>query len=204
MIADEGARPRARGCRPPGPGRARRGGRAGHRRPRAGADGRAEGFADRFAGALDEALASAPRRPARAEQDRRRGGHGKGWMLLARDRAEAVAAAERFAPEHLELLVASRGAGRPRSEARGPYSWAPARPRSSGTTAPARTTACRPEARRASRLGYPSSLSCARGPGSRWTPRPRPGRRASRGEAAALARVEGLGGPCPRRGNALD
>ena len=26
-------------------------------------------------------------------------------MLLARDRAEAVAAAERFAPEHLELLV---------------------------------------------------------------------------------------------------
>jgi histidinol dehydrogenase len=30
-----------------------------------------------------------------------------GWMLLARDEAEARAAAERFAPEHLELLVDS-------------------------------------------------------------------------------------------------
>jgi histidinol dehydrogenase len=63
--------------------------------------GRAAAFAD----ALDEALA---RRLAELPEPNRAtatAALAKGWMLLARDDAEAKAAAERFAPEHLELLV---------------------------------------------------------------------------------------------------
>jgi phosphoribosyl-ATP pyrophosphohydrolase/phosphoribosyl-AMP cyclohydrolase/histidinol dehydrogenase len=62
-------------------------------------------FATRFAGLLDEALA---RRLAELPEPNRStaaAALGNGWMLLARDGAEARAAAERFAPEHLELLV---------------------------------------------------------------------------------------------------
>jgi phosphoribosyl-ATP pyrophosphohydrolase/phosphoribosyl-AMP cyclohydrolase/histidinol dehydrogenase len=66
----------------------------------------ADGFAPRFAEALDEALA---RRLAELPEPNRSvaaAALGNGWMLMARDEAEARAAAERFAPEHLELLVA--------------------------------------------------------------------------------------------------
>jgi phosphoribosyl-ATP pyrophosphohydrolase/phosphoribosyl-AMP cyclohydrolase/histidinol dehydrogenase len=62
-------------------------------------------FATRFAGLLDEAIA---RRLAELPEPNRSTAAAalrNGWMLLARDEAEARAAAERFAPEHLELLV---------------------------------------------------------------------------------------------------
>jgi phosphoribosyl-ATP pyrophosphohydrolase/phosphoribosyl-AMP cyclohydrolase/histidinol dehydrogenase len=69
------------------------------------AGGEDEAFAAGFANALDEALA---RRLADLPEPNRSVAAAaieNGWMLLARDEAEAVAAAERFAPEHLELLV---------------------------------------------------------------------------------------------------
>ena len=65
----------------------------------------ADGLASRFAEALDEALA---RRLAELPEPNRSvaaAALGNGWMLMARDEAEARTAAERFAPEHLELLV---------------------------------------------------------------------------------------------------
>jgi histidinol dehydrogenase len=58
-----------------------------------------------FADALDEALG---RRLAELPEPNRStatASLANGWILLARDEAEAKAAAERFAPEHLELLV---------------------------------------------------------------------------------------------------
>jgi phosphoribosyl-ATP pyrophosphohydrolase/phosphoribosyl-AMP cyclohydrolase/histidinol dehydrogenase len=61
----------------------------------------------RFAEALEEVLA---RRLAELPEPNRTvaaAALGNGWMLLAHDEAEARAAAERFAPEHLELLVDS-------------------------------------------------------------------------------------------------
>ena len=60
---------------------------------------------DAFAGRLDEAL---ERRLAALPEPNRStaaAALANGWMLRACDRAEAIAAAERFAPEHLELLV---------------------------------------------------------------------------------------------------
>jgi phosphoribosyl-ATP pyrophosphohydrolase/phosphoribosyl-AMP cyclohydrolase/histidinol dehydrogenase len=63
------------------------------------------GFADGFADALDAALA----RQLAALPEPNRGtasaALANGWILMARSDAEARAAAERFAPEHLELLV---------------------------------------------------------------------------------------------------
>jgi phosphoribosyl-ATP pyrophosphohydrolase/phosphoribosyl-AMP cyclohydrolase/histidinol dehydrogenase len=59
------------------------------------------GFAERLDEALARRLAGLPE-PNRATAA---AALANGWLLLARDRAEAVAAAERFAPEHLELLV---------------------------------------------------------------------------------------------------
>ena len=67
----------------------------------------AEHFGTGFAAALDEALA---RRLALLPEPNRgiaTASLANGWILLARDDEEAVAAAERFAPEHLELLVSS-------------------------------------------------------------------------------------------------
>ena len=61
--------------------------------------------AERFAGELEAALElrlaalPEPNRGTAAAALR------NGWLLIARDEAEARAAAERFAPEHLELLV---------------------------------------------------------------------------------------------------
>jgi phosphoribosyl-ATP pyrophosphohydrolase/phosphoribosyl-AMP cyclohydrolase/histidinol dehydrogenase len=58
-----------------------------------------------FAERLDEALA---RRLAELPEPNRgtaSAALGNGWMLMARNEAEAAAAAERFAPEHLELFV---------------------------------------------------------------------------------------------------
>lgn len=63
------------------------------------------GFADGFADALDAALA---RRLAALPEPNRgtaAAALANGWILMARSEAEARAAAERFAPEHLELLV---------------------------------------------------------------------------------------------------
>jgi histidinol dehydrogenase len=60
-----------------------------------------ETFARRLDEALDRRLAALPE-PNRSTAA---AALANGWMLRARDRAEAVAAAERFAPEHLELLV---------------------------------------------------------------------------------------------------
>ena len=72
---------------------------------RAGAALDSDGFASRFSAALDEALS---RRLAELPEPNRSVAAtalGNGWLLIARDQAEAVEAAERFAPEHLELLV---------------------------------------------------------------------------------------------------
>jgi histidinol dehydrogenase len=58
-------------------------------------------FADLLDAALARRLAELPE-PNRSTAAK---ALGNGWLLLARDEAEARAAAERFAPEHLELLV---------------------------------------------------------------------------------------------------
>jgi phosphoribosyl-ATP pyrophosphohydrolase/phosphoribosyl-AMP cyclohydrolase/histidinol dehydrogenase len=68
-----------------------------------------EAFAERLDAALERRLADLPE-PNRATAA---AALRNGWMLMARDEAEAAAAAERFAPEHLELLVSD-----PRSWAR--------------------------------------------------------------------------------------
>lgn len=71
-----------------------------------GGRGDSGGFAAGFAEALDEAL---ERRLAELPEPNRSTAAASlrnGWLLLAGDEAEAIAAAERFAPEHLELLVA--------------------------------------------------------------------------------------------------
>lgn len=60
-----------------------------------------EGFAEELGEALARRLSDLPE-PNRSVAA---AALGNGWMLLARDEAEAMAAAERFAPEHLELLV---------------------------------------------------------------------------------------------------
>jgi len=65
-----------------------------------------------FAEALDEALARRLSELPEPNRSTAAASLANGWMLLARDEAEARAAAERFAPEHLELLV------------RDPRSWA--------------------------------------------------------------------------------
>jgi phosphoribosyl-ATP pyrophosphohydrolase/phosphoribosyl-AMP cyclohydrolase/histidinol dehydrogenase len=69
-------------------------------------------FAERFASALEESLER--RLAALPEPNRSTASSAlaNGWILLARDEAEARAAADRFAPEHLELLV------------KGPAAWA--------------------------------------------------------------------------------
>jgi histidinol dehydrogenase len=64
-----------------------------------------EGFAGRFAMALDEALARRLAELPEPNKSIAAAALANGWMLMARDQAEAEAAAERFAPEHLELLV---------------------------------------------------------------------------------------------------
>jgi histidinol dehydrogenase len=61
----------------------------------------AQGFADALDAALERRLAELPE-PNRSTAA---AALGNGWLLLAGDDAEARAAAERFAPEHLELLV---------------------------------------------------------------------------------------------------
>lgn len=60
-----------------------------------------EGLADRIDAALARRLAELPE-PNRSTAE---SALANGWMLLAGGEAEAKAAAERFAPEHLELLV---------------------------------------------------------------------------------------------------
>jgi histidinol dehydrogenase len=60
-----------------------------------------EGFACRLDEALARRLAALPE-PNRSTAA---AALGNGWMLIARDEDEAKAAADRFAPEHLELLV---------------------------------------------------------------------------------------------------
>ena len=63
------------------------------------------GFAARFSGHLEAALV---RRLAELPEPNRStaaAALGNGWLMVARDADEAKAAAERFAPEHLELLV---------------------------------------------------------------------------------------------------
>jgi histidinol dehydrogenase len=64
-----------------------------------------EGFASRFADALDEALARRLAELPEPNGSTATAALKNGWMLIARGEAEAKAAAERFAPEHLELLV---------------------------------------------------------------------------------------------------
>jgi phosphoribosyl-ATP pyrophosphohydrolase/phosphoribosyl-AMP cyclohydrolase/histidinol dehydrogenase len=64
-----------------------------------------EGFASRFADALDEALARRLAELPEPNGSTAAAALKNGWMLIARGEAEAKAAAERFAPEHLELLV---------------------------------------------------------------------------------------------------
>jgi histidinol dehydrogenase len=66
------------------------------------AEAAAEGLPEALDEALERRLAALPG-PNRGSAT---AALGNGWMLLARDEAEAVAAAEAFAPEHLELLVA--------------------------------------------------------------------------------------------------
>jgi phosphoribosyl-ATP pyrophosphohydrolase/phosphoribosyl-AMP cyclohydrolase/histidinol dehydrogenase len=66
-----------------------------------------------FSRALDEALA---RRLAELPEPNRGTAAvalSNGWLVEARDRAEAIAAADRFSPEHLELLVADPGSWAP-------------------------------------------------------------------------------------------
>jgi histidinol dehydrogenase len=58
-----------------------------------------------FAALLDEALARRLSELPGPNGSTAAAALGNGWMLLARDEGEALAAAERFAPEHLELLV---------------------------------------------------------------------------------------------------
>jgi phosphoribosyl-ATP pyrophosphohydrolase/phosphoribosyl-AMP cyclohydrolase/histidinol dehydrogenase len=60
-----------------------------------------DGFAEALDSALERRLAELPEPNRSTAASALR----NGWMLLARDEGEAVAAAERFAPEHLELLV---------------------------------------------------------------------------------------------------
>lgn len=66
-----------------------------------GEGGAAPSFPDELEAALGRQLASLPE-PNRGTAA---AALGNGWLLLARDEEEAVAAAERFAPEHLELLL---------------------------------------------------------------------------------------------------
>jgi histidinol dehydrogenase len=58
-----------------------------------------------FAERLDEALERRLEDLPEPNKGVARASLANGWMLMARDEAEAKAAAERFAPEHLELLV---------------------------------------------------------------------------------------------------
>jgi histidinol dehydrogenase len=62
-------------------------------------------FAQRLDEALERRLAELPE-PNRGTAT---AALAKGWILETGERAEAIAAAERFAPEHLELLVADPG-----------------------------------------------------------------------------------------------
>jgi histidinol dehydrogenase len=64
-----------------------------------------EGFAAEFAQALDAELARGLAALPEPNRSVAAAALGNGWLLLARDEVEARAAAERFAPEHLELLV---------------------------------------------------------------------------------------------------
>jgi phosphoribosyl-ATP pyrophosphohydrolase/phosphoribosyl-AMP cyclohydrolase/histidinol dehydrogenase len=63
--------------------------------------GASPGFADELEAALERRLDSLPE----PNKGTAMAALKNGWILLARDEAEAKAAADRFAPEHLELLV---------------------------------------------------------------------------------------------------
>jgi histidinol dehydrogenase len=83
----------------------------------------------------------------------------RGAFILVRDMDEAVAIANRVAPEHLELSLADPDPWVARSTTPAPSS-SVTTPRSrSATTVPARTTCCRPPARRASRRRSASMTS---------------------------------------------
>jgi len=62
-------------------------------------------FSADYADRVDEALARRLEELPEPNRSTAEAALANGWMLIARDAAEARAAAERFAPEHLELLV---------------------------------------------------------------------------------------------------
>ena len=112
--------------------------------------------------AVSAALAAAPAR-RRAAPPR---------LLDAPDLDAALAFAEAFAPEHLQLVGAGPRRWRRASAARDACSSAPSAAPPSATTSPAPTTCCRPAARRASPLRSRRSTSGAacRRCGSRRAP----------------------------------
>ena len=173
VLADGSRRRAARRARPARPGRARAG-RAGRRRQRLrGVPRRAR---------RRSSSSSAPERPASEP-----GG------VRARARrtrcATALAFAEAFAPEHLELVGAGRRAARaPRALARAASSSARPARRRSATTSRVRTTACRPAARRASPPACRRATSAAAS--ARCTSARR--RAALAAAGAPIARAEGF------------
>ena len=84
----------------------------------------------------------------------------RGALGQARDLAEACASSNRIAPEHLELAVADPDGLLPQDPPRGrDLRRSLCVRRRSATTAPARTTCCRPDAPRASRRRSASTIS---------------------------------------------
>ena len=185
VLADAAADAAARRARPARPGRARPG-RSGRRRQRLAPlllDGRG---AARGARARS---ASTPIRP-------------RSCSCTLRSLRDALAFAEAFAPEHLELVgpAAERLA---RARALRPAASSSARParRRSATTSRARTTACRRAARRALRPACRRATSAAASARCTSATRPRRARRRGRADRPrrGLRRARRVDGG-PRRG----
>jgi histidinol dehydrogenase len=140
-----------------------------------------------FAERLDEALG---RRLAELPEPNRTvaaAALANGWMLMARDEAEAVAAAERFAPEHLELLVDDPRAWAVRIRSAGAAFLGPGSAEVFGDYG-AGPNHCLPTGGAARFAAGLSVLAFLRA--RTWLEMDEPGELA--GEAAALARIEGL------------